>query len=84
MSLSPQPRINTISSNGILNAVYQAWFNSIQQWLGPVGMFGATAARPTTGLYIGLSYFGSTLGYPVFVKEVSPSIVWVNGSGGVV
>jgi hypothetical protein len=40
-------------------------------------------------VYVGLSYFDTTLGYPVFAKSVVSSanaqvVVWVNASGGVV
>jgi hypothetical protein len=80
---TPIPTRPIIDTEGkvTLSSLYQAWFNGIQQWLGPVGQFGATSARPTKNLYIGLSYFDTTLGYPVFLKQVSPSNVWVNASG---
>jgi hypothetical protein len=75
MSLSPKP------TKPFKDVQYDAWFQSIQTWLGPQGQTGSTAIRPTVNLYVGLSYFDTTLGYPVFVKQVSPSIIWVNGSG---
>lgn len=81
-SQNPIPTRPVIDQQGnVLDRLYQAWFGGIQQWLGPIGQTGATSARPTNNLYIGLSYFDSTLGYPVFVKQISPSIVWVNASG---
>jgi hypothetical protein len=66
-----------------------SWFQSIQRWLGPIGQTGVTSARPNSGVYVGLSYFDTTLGYPVFAKSVVSSanaqvVVWVNASGGVV
>lgn len=85
-STTPLPTRPVIDMAGkvTLDRLYQAWFNAIQQWLGPVGQFGLTSARPTNNLYIGLSYYDTTLGYPVFVHQISPSIVWHNASGGVV
>jgi hypothetical protein len=84
MSLGPLPATNQLTDGkGVMTSLFQAWFGSIQQWLGPQGQFGTTAKRPTTNLYIGLQYFDTTLGYPVFIKSLGPT-VWVNGAGGVV
>lgn len=44
---------------------------------------GATTARPTSQLWIGRFFFDTTLGKPVWVKSVQPT-VWVDGSGAVV
>jgi hypothetical protein len=82
MSLSATPATPIIGTKGErLTPIWQVWFNSIQQWLGPQGQFGTTTKRPTSGLYIGLSYYDQTLGYPVFVHQVTPTIVWHNGAG---
>jgi hypothetical protein len=45
---------------------------------------GSTLSRPTKGLWTGRPYFDSTLGKPIWVKEVRPAIVWVDASGAVV
>lgn len=85
MSLSPTPTKPIITEKGDrLPAVFQSWFGSIQQWLGPQGQTGTTAKRPTTNLWIGLCYYDTTLGYPVFVHQISPSIVWHNAAGAAV
>lgn len=84
MSLTPLPSTPRVTHKDLFTPIWQAWVHSIQQWLGPQGQTGITSARPTKSLYIGLSYFDTTLGYPVFVKQVSPSIVWVNASGATV
>ena len=84
MSLDPIPSRPIITEQGaVLDRVYQSWFASIQRWLGPVGQSGFTAARPSNGLYVGLAYFDSTLGKPVFVKSLNPA-VWVDATGTVV
>jgi len=41
---------------------------------------GTTANRPTTYLWVGRIYFDTTLGKPVWLKSVSPS-VWVDAAG---
>lgn len=49
---------------------------------------GTTAQRPTTttlpGVILYQSYFDTTLGFPIWCKQVSPSIIWVNAAGVVV
>lgn len=48
------------------------------------GEHGPTASRPTKNLWVGRRYFDETLGYPVYVKQVTPTIIWVNGAGSAV
>jgi len=83
MSLSPIPTERHIDKPVAveINPVWQAWFESIQFWLFPVGQFGTTANRPTVNLYVGRGYYDTTLQYPVWVHQVSPSIIWHNASG---
>lgn len=82
MSLQPIPTDpHATTREGRLTPFYQAWFASIQRWLSPVGQFGTTTTRPTTNLFIGQPYFDTTLGYMVWIKQVSPSVIWVNGAG---
>lgn len=82
MSLSPAPTDTQIAEgSGPLKRTWQAWLASVQYWLGPMGAAGTTALRPTKSLFVGYPYFDTTLGYMVWIKQVSPSVVWVNGSG---
>ena len=84
MSLDPIPTRPIITQQGaVLDRLYQSWFASIQRWLGPVGQSGSTTNRPSNGLYVGLQYFDTTLGKPVFLKQVSTP-VWVDATGTVV
>jgi len=87
-SNSIQPGLAPLPSNvpltdrsGHLTPVFQAWLNSVYTWCQGMGQSGATTSRPTQGLFIGRQYFDTTLGYMVSVKSISPSVVWVNGSG---
>jgi hypothetical protein len=43
---------------------------------------GVTANRPDKVLWIGRRYFDTTLGKPVYLKSINPS-VWVDGVGTV-
>lgn len=64
--------------------VYQAWFASIQNWLRPVGSSGTTAQRPLNTkesfMYVGQSYFDTSLGKPIWVKSLNPT-VWADATG---
>lgn len=86
MSLSPVPTLRNIDAERKvqIDPIWIAWLNSVQFWLFPTGQFGTTANRPTTNLYIGRRYYDTTLGYPVWVHAISPSIVWHNGAGAAV
>lgn len=90
MPINPIPTDPKITSGqGVMTPVYQAYFSSINNWLGPVGTSGSTAQRPTSAgtsnvfLYVGLNYFDTTLGVPIWIKQLNPT-VWVNASGTVV
>jgi len=41
---------------------------------------GTTAHRPTKGLYVGRFYYDTTLGKPIWLHSVNPT-VWHDGSG---
>ena len=63
----------------------KTWFdylNFLDKVVVPNTFSGTTAKRPTK-VNLGQQYFDTTLGYPVFVKQVTP-VVWVNGAGLVV
>ena len=70
-----------------LTSVYQGFFSSIHDWLGTVGQSGPTTARPVSSsqnqIYIGQQYFDTTLGKPIWAKQLNP-LVWVDGQGTIV
>lgn len=86
MSISPIPSDPQIAyaSSGRVTLPWQTWWESIAFWLSPVGASGSTTDRPVASarrpLYIGQGYFDTTLGYPVYVQSLNPT-VWVDGSG---
>lgn len=44
---------------------------------------GTSSTRPSVGLWVGRQYFDTTLGLPIYVKSLTPT-VWVNAAGAVV
>ncbi len=61
-------------------ASWVQWISKVRTFAGSVSDSGATANRPTTGLFIGRQYFDTTLGKPIFLKTVSPAD-WVDATG---
>jgi hypothetical protein len=59
---------------------WTSFFEAVFNLLTAMTQSGTTAQRPTTFLWIGRSYFDTTLGYRIEVKSVNPT-VWVNGAG---
>lgn len=89
MSVGPAPLLAAVLTGDTKQVAptWRAWFSQLFGTVQAIGTNGSTANRPsgtpTVPLYIGQGYFDSTLGYPVWIKSLSPT-VWVNGAGGVV
>jgi hypothetical protein len=62
-------------------AAWAGWFSTVQNILTATSSSGATTARPTTGQYVGMFYFDTTLGKPVWLKTPGSSPVWVDATG---
>jgi len=61
------------------------WQNVFNRWHTIIvagAQSGTTANRPTKVLWVGRRYFDTTLGKPVYLKSIRPS-VWVDGVGTV-
>lgn len=67
-------------SQGRVSVPWSAWFSRAHAAISAVYQSGTTADRPTALLWVGRPYFDTTLGKPVWVKSVKPT-VWVDGSG---
>lgn len=85
MPLNPIPTDPVlVDTQRRMTPVYQAFFSSIHDWLGPIGMSGSTGDRPINTprnfLYVGQQYFDTTLGKPIFVASLNPT-VWVDATG---
>lgn len=60
---------------------WAGWFSIVQNILTASSSSGASTARPTTNQYIGMPYFDTTLGKPVWLKTPGSSPVWVDATG---
>lgn len=63
-----------------------AWGQAFQRWQAVINaayQSGPTAQRPTKLLWIGRSFYDTTLGKPVYVAAVGP-VVWRDAAGTVV
>jgi hypothetical protein len=68
-------------SNGMATRTLSEWLTLIHLAADSLTQYGTTAQRPTANLFIGRPYFDTTLGYIIHVKQVTPTVIWVNGSG---
>lgn len=63
---------------------WHMFFNSLADACGaPIAPAGTTAERPARYLNVGMQYYDTTLGKPIWLHAVSP-IVWHDASGDVV
>ena len=61
------------------------WFTSAWKLLNVVEAHGTTAQRPTTGLFIGMTYFDTTLNKPIWLKAYSAGVAtWIDATGATV
>lgn len=69
--------------DGKASRTWGQWLSRTHDIVVSLQQSGPTADRPTKVLWIGRRYFDTTLGIPVWVQSVKPT-VWVNASGSAV
>jgi len=80
---TPSPAARIIGEGGSTSYEWQAFFDSMQQVAYNGSRSGPTGSRPTNdfkGRWIGMPYFDTTLGIPIWLSSVSPD-VWVRYDG---
>lgn len=82
--VSPVPLQFPVTEKDLVTAPWRSWLSKVFLAIKPLGDSGTTAQRPTADLYVGLMFFDTTLGLPVYVKTVATPAVWVNAAGAVV
>lgn len=65
---------------GLLRGAWRQWVTASFRILFDLQNSGTTAHRPTAALYTGKFYFDTTLGKPIWLKSVGPT-VWVDATG---
>lgn len=65
---------------GFLTRMWLRWASDTDKVITAVQQSGPTNGRPTKDLYVGRSYFDTTLGQPVYFKSFDP-LVWVTADG---
>jgi hypothetical protein len=85
MSLSPAPiAADVTQKGGFTTPAWKAWISQLFAVVSTVNNSGTTALRPVGSaqipLSLGQAYFDTTLGIPVWIKSLNPT-VWVNSAG---
>jgi hypothetical protein len=75
------PRTPMFDAKGNFTAPWAGWFSIVQSIAQADSSSGPTTSRPTTNLYLGMQWFDTTLGYPVWVASLGPPAVWHNAAG---
>ena len=70
-----------VSADGKVEATWGQWFQRIHNISRTAVQSGTTANRPTSVLWIGRFYFDTTLGKPIWIKQVKPVVIWVDATG---
>lgn len=65
---------------GRVSVPWASWFTRVHAAVSALYQSGSTANRPTSMLWVGRVYMDTTLGKPVWVKSVKPT-VWVDATG---
>lgn len=74
----PQGKLTT--SEGFADRPWLQWLNLVHQTITAARQSGVTADRPTDFLYVGRRYYDTTLGKPIWLHAVRPT-VWHDAAG---
>lgn len=72
--------VQAVDKDGYLTNPYTQWVNRVNLIAQSLQQSGTTADRPTSVLWIGRVYYDTTLGKPVWLHSVNPT-VWHDASG---
>lgn len=71
--------------SGPIKQEWSNWFTKVWLLLNTVEAKGSTAQRPTKNIFIGMTYFDTTLNKPIWVKGYTAgAAVWIDATGAVV
>ena len=69
-----------VGEDRMMSVAWGQWFTRVQAIVSSAQQSGTTAHRPTVGLWVGRVYFDVTLGYPIWLRSIRPT-VWVSSAG---
>lgn len=72
-----------VGDDGHSTRVWAQWFTRVHQAVSAIYQSGPTANRPTSLLWVGRSFYDTSLNKPVYVSSVKPT-VWRDASGAAV
>lgn len=75
--INQPPQQTAVDRAGQVSPEWATWFSSAFTVLGSVVSSGTTARRPTTALWVGRTYFDTTLGIPIWYSGSA----WVKADG---
>jgi hypothetical protein len=80
MALINQPPNNPVDDGSQVNQGWATFFNTVFQLLAALTQSGTTANRPTKMLWVGRTYFDTTLTRPIWYTGTN----WIKADGTVV
>lgn len=83
ISSPPTTAVDTQGSDLRLSPPSEGWrnfLNAVFNICNAVTMSGTTAQRPTSFMFVGRTYFDVTLGLPIWLQSITPT-VWVDATG---
>lgn len=81
MTRALYPNGPLLDAQGNLNPAWQQVFTLWGLFVTAGKQSGPSADRPTSGLWVGRFYLDETLGKPVWVKQVEPTVIWIDSAG---
>jgi len=81
---APSPFSKMMDAGGNVAFEWQSMFSMLQAIAYNGTRSGTTANRPTSSVavrWVGMPYYDTTLGIPIWLESVSPADVWVDATG---
>lgn len=72
-----------VDADGNITQPWAQWVQRTQNNVRTLQQSGPTTDRPDSLLWIGRFFFDTTIGKPIWIKQVTPAVVWVDGVGTV-
>lgn len=74
------PKSPPLDASGDFLPAWRQWLTRTHAAVAALQQSGITADRPDRFLWVGRTYFDTTIGKPIWLKSINPT-VWVDGVG---